>query len=226
MNFFKKIWIAVTELFPSRITDEKIVSTVEKVWENSEEKNEVVEIIQSIDDKQSKAKIIATINQIEKEIKTLEEKKEKINERLAKISEIQIPSNFTEIDKSLNKIKQLIGAKTTLTNSRFSLTDPQKFDNLLKNNNLLKLFKEREEARKRKEELHKKQIRAKLDSINSLASQNKLAEAKLLIAQIQKQIKNSYKHELERLNVTTHPPQKNRKPIITNPPAYLTNFKY
>lgn len=199
MNIFKKIWTAVTERFPFT-SDEKVVSTVEKVWQNSEEKNEVIEIIRGIDNKQSKAKIIATINQIEKEIKLLEDKKEKINERLAKISEIETIDNLTEINGSLNKIKQIVETKAILTTTRFFLSDPQKLDNLLKNNNLLKQFKEREETRKRKEELHKKQIRSKLDSISTFISQNKLDEAKLLIAQIQKQIKKSYKHELERLS--------------------------
>ncbi len=200
MNFFKKIWNAVAELLPNRITDEKVVSTVEKVWEKSEESSEVVEIIRSIDNKESKTRIIATINQIDREIKTLEEKKEKINERLTKISEVETPNNSLEINESLAKIKQLIETKITQTNSRFFHTDSQKFDNFLKNNNLLKQFKEREEARKRKEELHKKQIHSKLDSISIFISQDKLDEAKLLIAQIQKQIKNSYKHELDRLN--------------------------
>ena len=199
MNILKKIWTAVTELFP-RTSEEKIVSTVEKVWVGSEEKNEVVEIIQNIDDKASKAKIIATINQIEREIRTLEEKKEKINERLERITEIENLDNLTEINDSLNKIKKLIETKTTLTGSRFFLSDPQKLDSLLKNNNLLKQFREREEKRKKKEELHKKQIRSKLDSISTFISQDKLDEAKLLIAQIQKQIKNSYKHELDRLS--------------------------
>ena len=201
MNFFKKIWIAVTEFFPNRkITDDKLVSIVGKVWEDYKEKKEVVKIIQNIDDKESKAKIIATINQIEREIKTLEEKKEKINERLAKISEIEIPSNFTKINESLNKIKQIIETKTTLTSSRFFLKDSQKLDNLLKKNNLLAQFRERETARKKKEELHKKQVREKLTRIETLVGQGKLDESKPLITQIQKEIKNSYKQELERLN--------------------------
>jgi chemotaxis protein histidine kinase CheA len=201
MNVFKKIWTAVVEFFPTRqITDEKIISTVEKVWGNSEEKDAVVEIIQSIDDKQDKAKIIATINQIEKEIKTLEEKKEKINERLAKIVEIEIPSNVTEINESLNKIKQIVETKTTQTGTRFFLSDHQKLDNLLKTNNLVKQFKEREEARKKKEKEKQKQIRVKLDNIERLIGQDKLEEAKLLIVQIQKEINKSYKNELGRLS--------------------------
>jgi hypothetical protein len=201
MNLFQKIWTSVREFFPSRQkTDKKLISSVEKVWGNSKEKNEVIEIIQNVDDKASKAKLIAIINQIEKEIKSLEIQKETINKRLAKIAEINISNNNKEIDESYNKIKQLIETKTISTSSRFFISDSQKLDNLLKSNNLLKQFKERENDRKRKEELHKKQIRVKLESISILIGQDKLDEAKIQIAQIQKQIKNSYKHELERLS--------------------------
>lgn len=201
MNLFKKIWIVVTGLIPNRqLTDEKVVSTVEKVWENSKEKNEVVDIIQSIDDKESKAKIISTIKQIEKEIKTLEERKERINLCLAEITEFEITGgNFAEIDKSLNKINQLIKSKTTITNTNFFQADSQKIDRLLRNNELLRKFKDREIAIKKKEELHKKQVREKLTKIETMVGQGKLDDSKLLLAQINKEIKNSYKHELERL---------------------------
>ena len=214
MNFFKKIWIAVTEFFPDRkITDEKIVG---KVREDYKEKKEVVKIIQNIDDKESEAKIITTINQIVREIKTLEEKKEKINERLAKITAIETSDNIIEINESLNKIKQLIETKTTLTSLRFFLIDSQKFDNLLKRNNLLTQFREKEVARKKKEELHKKQVREKLTRIETFLGQGKLDESKPLIAQIQKEIKKSYKYELERLNIIKQKLKEKELQILKN----------
>jgi len=201
MNLLKKIWTTIVGLFPNRrITGEKLISTVERVWEKPEERKKIIETIQNIKNDESKAIIIATIDQIEKEIKKLDDKKERINERLGKIAEIATPDNLTEINDSLNKIKKLIETKTSLTSSLFSLSSPLELDNFLNNSNLLKQFRGREEKRKKKEELDKKQIRSKLGRISTFISQDKLNEAKLLIAQIQKQIKNSYKHELERLS--------------------------
>ena len=119
---------------------------------------------------------------------------------MAKITEIKSTNNFTEIDESINKIKQIVESKTVLTKTRFFFKDIQKLDNLLKNNNLLTQFREREVARKKKEELHKKQVREKLTRIETFIGQGKLDEVKPLIGQIQKEIKNSYNNELKRLN--------------------------
>jgi len=195
MNFFKKVWITVTEFLPSRqITDEKNSLPIETILGKTE-----FEMIQFIDDKEIKTKYLATINRIEYEIKVLEKKKIQIKESLAKLSEIDNSIAFLDIDEPFNKIKLLIERETSLNNFYFFISAPQEIDNFLDNNLLLNQFREREVDRKRTEELHKKQIRAMLDNISMLISQNKFDEVKLLIDRIQKQIKSSYKRELERL---------------------------
>lgn len=201
MNLFKKIWNAVTGLFSNRqINDENVDKIIGKIRQKPNNKGEVVEIIQSIDDKESKAKIIEMIDQFEREIKILDGKREKISLQLTEIKQIEHTDNGKVIVESLNKINQLIETKTILSIPHLILKDSHNLDKLLKYNNLLTQFREREVIRKKKEELHIKQIQERLRQIKKLIVNGNLEESKLLIAQIKKEIKSTYHHEIKQIN--------------------------
>jgi hypothetical protein len=175
MNVFKKIWHKIESLFKQPETTNSVEKTIRGI-------------------------IKKNIDRLNNDIHELDKQKEKLAEKLGEITEIEL-SDISGINKSLEKLNRLFDEKSAWK-VKFTVHKPkstQPFEDLLSINNLLKQFQDREKARQRKEELHKKEIKSKLEKIELLISQDKLDEAKTLIAQIQKQIKLSYTHEIKRL---------------------------
>lgn len=142
-------------------------------------------------------KIIERFND---DIHVLDENKAKLVKKLQEIKVIETP-DISTINSSIDKLNQYIKEKPAqkLKLSLYKPKSTDSFDAILKRNNLVIQFRNREVERKKKEEENKKQVRATLDQIATLLNQDKLDEAKKAITQIQTKIKNSYKHEIERL---------------------------
>ncbi|GAP72610.1 hypothetical protein SAMD00024442_37_18 [Candidatus Symbiothrix dinenymphae] len=197
MNLFETF----KKLFKHKPTEVDIQSAVEGVYgKDSNDSREIIGIIKSKDaDKQSE--IIDHINAVNAEIETLEDKKKQLSERKEKIAIIEQP-DFSHIEETIKIITNLLQTDKPNSTPRFifKIRTPNEVGSFIANNSLLTQFKQREVARKKKEERNKKQIKEKLAKIEIFVEQGKLDEAKLLIAQIQKEIGNHVKHEIVRLN--------------------------
>jgi chemotaxis protein histidine kinase CheA len=193
MNFFQKTWNKILELasplipLVGRPPTEKIPFL--------KRGNEIDRVIQSLE-KEIKERIVS----IDREINELNTIEKQISDSVKAIVNIKLP-DLSSINASLEELNQYISEKPkqSTTTTFFKPKTTQGFEDLLKINNLLKQFQDREIARKCKEEQNKKEVRAALDKIATCINQDKLDEAKTLISQIQDKIKNFYKHEIERL---------------------------
>jgi hypothetical protein len=118
--------------------------------------NKTDEIISSINNLVKKR-----IELIDRQIKDLTEKEKLLQANISHISKIDEP-DLSAINSSIEKLNQYVKEKPKPPH-HFALYKPkQEFEDLLKINNLLKQFQDREIARKRKEELYKKEIQATL----------------------------------------------------------------
>jgi uncharacterized protein YdcH (DUF465 family) len=172
MNVFKKIW--------------------HKLFKQPGTTNSVEKAIQGINKKNS--------DRLNNDIQELDKQKEKLAEKLGEITKIEL-SDISDINKSLEKLNHLFNEKSP-RKVIFIFYPPkstQPFEDLLSINNLLKQFQDREKGRQRKEALHKKEIKSKLDQIETLIDQDKLNETNSLINKTQNQINASYTHEIGRL---------------------------
>ncbi|MDR1527274.1 MAG: DarT ssDNA thymidine ADP-ribosyltransferase family protein [Dysgonamonadaceae bacterium] len=196
MNFLQKIqefpkvaWNKITEFTSSRSAP----PTSSPPFVNS--RNEIDRAIQSLVNG-----VERHIVSIDREICELNDKEKKIRDISNNIATVELP-DLSAIYTAIDKLNQYVSEKPTksATTTFFKPKTTQGFEDLLKINNLLKQFQDREIARKRKEEQRKKEVRASLDKIVTCINQDKLDEAKTLISQIQDKIKASYKHEIEKL---------------------------
>jgi phenylpyruvate tautomerase PptA (4-oxalocrotonate tautomerase family) len=199
MNILKKAAKFLGKLFRRKPTEKEIDAVVDRVWDEDKKQQQVKEVIHDIDDNDEKNRIIDRITEMDKTIKILERKKSEISVILGSISMIDV-ADTSQIDASLKKIQAISQKKIRKSKFNTKIVAVKDFESFLNKNSLLKQFRELEIARKQRAELHKKQVNEKLTKIETLVNQGKLDEAKLLITQIQKEIKKDYTHELERLS--------------------------
>lgn len=200
MNIVGRIWDKITSILLKRpMVVEEINSTVANIWENPNDREQITGIIQSFE-KDEQKRILASIIQLNADIQKIDVKKAKLEDKLSTLKTITA-TDISAINESVEKLNQFVKEKPKqkLIISIYKPKSTDSLDALLKQNNLLKQFQDREIARKKKAEQHKKEVRTTLDKIAILLNQDKLDESKTLIAQIQNQIKSSYTHEIERL---------------------------
>ncbi|MDR1809532.1 MAG: DarT ssDNA thymidine ADP-ribosyltransferase family protein [Prevotella sp.] len=196
MNIFTKTWNGIKGLVSTLIAPADDNKPEGKPPVNPLRRpNKTDEIISSINNLIKKR-----VDLIDRQIKDLTEKQKLTQANISHISKIDEP-DLSAINSSIEKLNQYVKEKPKpKPPHHFALYKPkQEFEDLLKINNLLKQFQDREIARKRKEELYKKEIQATLDKIADLINQDKLEEAKYEISQIQNKIKASLTHEIKRL---------------------------
>jgi len=201
MNIFKKIWNNIITVFYGETTTERINSAIDDVWKSSREREQVRKFIHEIDDNEEKTRIVKIIEQFGADIQKLNEEQQRLIDKVQNIKTIEIP-DVSVINESIEKLNQFLNEKQKPNRTIFVYKpkSTESFDTLLKKNDLLKQFQDREIARKKKEEQHKKEVQATLDRVATLINQeDKLDEVKTLIAQIQGKINKSLKNEIERL---------------------------
>ncbi|MDR3350246.1 MAG: DUF4433 domain-containing protein [Prevotellaceae bacterium] len=197
-DYVKRIWHKIKKLFSKRPLPDngEIVSIVSAIWENSKESKTIVRIIQSTQDEARRGQIIKAIERLSAEIQVLDSKKRNLEGKLQSIKATEKP-NISKINESVEKLNQLAKgkAKRKMPVLVYKPRPIQDFENLLNKNNLLSQFQNRDDLQ---------EIRKKLTEVETLIGQDKLDDAKLLVAQIKKRIKTSDEDILRWLEKIKH----------------------
>jgi hypothetical protein len=141
----------------------------------------------------------AELNRLNTSFYGLEIKQRKIESiKLATANFIdkQVANLYDILNKHNNKGKIQL-SKTTISQFDKSFSDLEK---LLNDNSTTRNYQRRELEKKKQEEQYKRQLKTRLGEVEMLIGQNKLAEAKINIASLEKILKqSSFQKEKERL---------------------------
>jgi hypothetical protein len=188
MNILKKIGQKIIEVFRGHQKNDVIPP-------------EIKAVIQSFDDKEVRRSIEKYLERLTADIQKLDSEKAKLTEKLQSIQPIELP-DISKINESIARINALVSqCKTTsIKFSPYKPKSPDSFDAILKRNNLVNQFKQRENEKKKKEEETKKQVRATLEIERLEKSKQKLiAREREILLKRQQEDQKRREEEAKRL---------------------------